>query len=138
MKPFTNTKEVFEEQINDIFSKSTDEKNDLIIQSLSLLLKMPDSNSDLNDLYNLVGLENFVRVISLFENKTIKFPSKSEVKDIILTSLLFYYREVEKLDWNEIKTKVPFDFSSISYASKIKKMNLFMKKKLFDILTEEE
>lgn len=136
-KVFKTPTEVFEDQLNDIFVKEDEENNNLIIKSLSILLKMPDSNNDLSDLYNLLGLDEFVGVLSLFEGRTIHFPDKEEVKDLILTSLLYYYREIENLTWKEIKEKIPFEFSSISYSTKIKKMNTFLIGKLHEILSEE-
>lgn len=136
-KLFNTPSEVFEAQLNDIFS-SSDEKHSSVLKALSLLIHSSTHNTDFVDLYNLLGLENFVSVISLFENRTIKFPSKEEVKELILTSLLYYYREIQNLGWNEIKEKVPFEFSSISYSIKIKKFNEYIREKLFEILTEEE
>lgn len=137
-KLFSSPTEIFEEQLNDIFLHSTEDKNNLILESLSLLLRMPSSNKDLIDLYNLLGLEGFVSVMTLFENRTITFPSKHEVKELILTALIFYYREVENLSWEEIKNKIPFEFSSISYSIKIKKLNKFLSDKLYELFTEEE
>lgn len=137
-KLFSKPTEVFEEQLNDIFLRSTEDTNNLVLQALSILLHLPDSNRDLVDLYSLLGLEGFVSVMTLFENRTITFPSKDEVKELILTALLYYYREIENLSWGEIKEKIPFEFSSISYGIKIKKMNSFVSKKLYDLFVEEE
>jgi len=136
-KLFSKPTDIFEEQLNDIFLRSTEEKNDIVLKALSILLHLPESNRDLIDLYSLLGLEGFVSVMTLFENRTITFPSKDEVKELILTALLYYYREIENLSWGEIKDKIPFEFSSISYGIKIKKMNNFMSKKLYDLFMEE-
>lgn len=136
-KIFTTPSEIFEEQLNDIFLHSSSEKNDTVLQALSLLLHLPDSNRDLIDLYNLLGLEGFVSVMTLFENRTISFPSKEEVKELILTALIYYYREIENLSWVEIKQRIPFEFSSISYSTKVKKMNSFITDKLYEIFSGE-
>ena len=136
-KIFKSPREVFEDQLNDIFSSSSEENVNVILKALSLLLRMPSMNNDLVDLYNLVGLEQFVGVISLFENRTVKFPNRNEVKDLILTSLLYYYHEVENLSWSEIREKIPFEFSSISYSIKIKKFNSFITNKLYNLFVED-
>lgn len=136
-KLFSFPTDIFEEQLNDIFLHSAEEKNNTVLRALSILLHLPESNRDLIDLYNLLGLEGFVSVISLFENRTITFPSKHEVKELILTSLIYYYREIENLSWEEIKSKIPFEFSSISYSIKIKKMNNFLADKLYELFTED-
>lgn len=137
-KMFSTPTEIFEEQLNDIFSNSSEEKTNVILRALSILLHMPDSNQDLIDLYNLLGIEGFVSVMTLFENRTITFPSKHSVKELILTALIFYYREIENMSWEEIKNKIPFEFSSISYSIKIKKLNSFLSDKLYDLFTKEE
>lgn len=136
-KIFGTPKEVFEEQLNDIFSRSSEDDNNAVLKALSILLHMPESNRDFNDLYNLLGLEDFVAVLTLFENRTIHFPPKEEVKDLILVALLYYYRELEGKSWQEIRSKIPFEFSSISYSSKIKKMNKFIMEKLNEALGED-
>lgn len=137
-KLFKNPTEVFEDQLNDIFIRSSDKTSNIVLRAVNLLLNMSESNRDLTDLYDLVGIETFVAILTLFENKTIHFPPKEEIKELILTALLYYYREVENLSWEEIKAKVPFEFSSISYSIKIKKFNNYIIEKLYDILKGEE
>jgi len=131
---YKNPKELFEAQMNDIFDKKTEGEENSILQVLTILLGMPPTNRDLLDLYELLGLDGFSGVVSLFENRTVTFPSKSELNETVLTALIFYYREIENLSWAEIKEKIPFDFSPISYSTKIKKLNHYVVTQLLDIL----
>lgn len=137
-KMFKNPNEVFEDQLNDIFIRSSDKTSNIVLRAVNLLLYQNEHNRDLLDLYDLVGIENFMSILSIFENKTVVFPAKEEIKELILTALLYYYREIENLSWEEIKSKVPFEFSSISYSIKIKKFNNYIIEKLYDILKGEE
>lgn len=128
--------DVFEDQLKSLFKDAGTQEVPTIIKAISLLLRMPESNEDMYDLYSLMGLENFVRVLTLFEGKKVIFPPKEEVKDMIVTALLYYYREIEHMEWKEIKKIVPFEFSSISYAIKIRNLNQFMESQLKEILSE--
>jgi len=135
-KLFSNPKEVFEEQINDLFLTSDNSEVNHVIRALSLILYAEDNLKNKNDfleLYSLLGLEGFVSVISLFEKRTITFPSMEEIKEDIILSVIFYYKEIKNYSWNEIKKIVPFEFSSISYAFKLKKLNSFIQDQIREI-----
>lgn len=137
-KLFKNPKEVIEEQLNDLFLTRKEDDTDTIVQAFSMILNMNNTkNRDMVDLYNLVGMDEFVSIISLFEKRTVVFPSKDEIKESILLALIFYYREVKGLSWEEIKDIVPFDFSSISYSSKLKGLNKYLVEKLREIFSKE-
>lgn len=138
-KIFKNPTEVLEEQINEIFLNRHEDKTDTIISALSIILNMTNSkNQDIIDLYNLVGMDTFVSLVSLFERRTITFPPKNEIKDAIILAMVFYYKETKKLSWEEVKEILPFEFSSISYSSKIKNLKSYIIENLRDIFEEEE
>lgn len=138
-KLFKNPSEVLEEQINDIFLARREDNTDLIIQAFSIILnKEYSKKQDIIDLYNLVGMDTFVSIVSLFERRTITFPSKDEIKESIILALIFYYREIQGFTWDKVKEIVPFEFSSISYSSKIKNLNSFVVENLRSIFLEGE
>lgn len=102
---YEQPKNILETKINETLKESEENiVTDLIKLSL---LKKADKNSDLliyAEIFNLLGLEQFTELISLIDGKTINFPSKEEFKDIIVTTLVYYYRNVEHKDWPEIKS----------------------------------
>lgn len=138
-KLFTNPKEVFEEQLNDLFLASDNSEVDQVIRSLSLIIHAEENFKNKNDmieLYNLLGLDGFVSVLSLFEKRTITFPSMEIIRESIILAVIFYYKEMKNYSWNEIKSIVPFEFSSISYAFKLKKLNAFIVEQMREIFKE--
>ena len=136
-KLFSTASDVFEEQLNELFLRKDDKDLNIVLQALSLILYQNSNNTDLVELYHLLDLEGFVKVITLYEDRTVEFPSKDEIKESIILSLCFYYREIENKSWNEIRDTLLFEISSHSYASKIKNLNKFIKKKMKEIFMED-
>lgn len=137
---FNKPAEVWEEQMNELFLTREKASTNKVIEALSIILNKEygNKNHDLIDLYNYMGFDDFISVITLFERKTITFPSKEEIKEAVILALVFYYREIKGLEWVEIKKIVPFEFSSISYSFKLKSLNQFMIENLTKILEEGE
>lgn len=136
---FKNPTEVWEDQMNDLFVTKKIKDTNRVIEALSIILAMNHGNKNdgLVDLYNIKGLDTFLDVVSIFERKTITFPSKEEIKESVMLALVFYLREVQGMPWEEIKAMVPFEFSSISYSFKIRNLNRFVAEKLMEVFQEE-
>lgn len=137
-KIFKKPTEVWEDQMNDLFLTKKVSNSNRVVEALSIILNMSygQKNKALVDLYNLKGLDTFVEIVSLFERKTITFPSKDEIKEAVMLALIFYLREVEGHSWAEIKEIVPFEFSSISYSFKLKTLNKFIFRQLLEVFKE--
>ena len=128
---FKTPSEVFERQLDNLFAKKAESEVDIIFRIISLVIHNDySSNTDLRDLFRVVDLESFIRVISVFENRTVKFPSKSDIKDSLMLALCYYYHEIEGMSWEEIKAVLPFEVSSIAYGIKIKNFDKFLTAKL--------
>lgn len=101
---YEQPKNVLEMKINETLHE---EEENIISDLIKLsLLRKGEKNQDLlvyAEMYNLLGLEKFTELISLVDGKTIEFPSINEFKDIVVTALVYYYRDVEGKDWKEIK-----------------------------------
>ena len=137
-KIFNRTTNVFEEQLNDLFTDHSPNTSDKIARILSLLIYDRNMSDNLVQLYDLVGIDTFLLVCSLFEKKKVEFPSREELRDLIITATIYYYKEMEHKEWSEIKDILPFEFSPISYSFKIRNFSEFMNNKLRDILSGEE
>lgn len=129
---FKGESSVFERQMREAF-KPVDEQNALF-SAVALVFYHNVKISEIYDVYKLLGMENFVKLIHLLDGRAVHFPSSAELQESILLSLCFYYREVEGLEWDEIHEKIPFQFSSISMSYKLRSLNSAIRSELKEIL----
>lgn len=98
---------ILEQRINEALGR---EEEGIISDLIKLsLMKKASKDSDYliyTELYNLLGLEKFTELITLMDGRTLHLPTKEEMKDIVITVLCYYYRNVKKLEWPEIKEKL--------------------------------
>lgn len=101
---YKDPKNILELKINEALGPDEEEIiSDLIKLSL---MKKASKNQDFmiyTELYNLLGLEGFTNMISLVDGRTINLPTKEDFKDSVITVLCYYYRNVKKLEWDDIK-----------------------------------
>jgi hypothetical protein len=135
---FKDKGSVFEKQLRDAFKPVTSNQQSDLYRAIALVFYHNEKLSDIFDVYKLLGVENFVRLIHLFDGRTVRFPTSAELKEAIILSLCFYYREIEKLEWNEIHDRLPFKFSSLTVSYKIKSLNAALKNELKNILKGQE
>lgn len=128
---FKSESSVFERQMREAF-KPVDEQNSLF-SAVALVFYHNAKISEIYDVYKLLGIENFVKLIHLLDGRTIHLPASSELQESILLALCFYYRDVEGLEWDEIHDKIPFQFSSISMSYKLKSLNSAIRSELKEI-----
>lgn len=126
---YEQPRNVLEEKLNETL-KSSEESliSDLVKLSL---LKKASKDEDLlifTELYNYLGLEKFTGLISLIDGKTITFPSKDEFKEIVVTILCYYYRNVQNKEWDEIKSLLNMpELNTIRYGIKASQLEAFIK-----------
>jgi hypothetical protein len=128
---FNGESSVFEKQMQEAF-KPVNEQNSLF-SAVALVFYHNTKMSDIYDIYQLLGMENFVKLIHLLDGRTVHLPTSMELQESILMALCFYYREVDGLDWDEIHDKIPFQFSSISMSYKLKSLNSALRLELKEI-----
>lgn len=121
-------KAIWEKQLGDIFKEKGKTELDIILSMIPLLLGLT-YNEDQTDLYNLLGLDTYIKFSKFFDGKTIHSVRESEIKECLQFVLLYYYKEIKGLTWKQIKKEVPnlMRANSISYALRIKKINSSIK-----------
>jgi hypothetical protein len=124
---------VFEKQLREAFKPAVDNQQSDLFRAIALVFYHNEKLSDIYDVYKLLGVENFVRLIHLFDGRTVRFPTSTELKEAITLSLCFYYKEVERLTWEEIHEKIPFKFSSLTISYKLKSLNAAIRAELVEI-----
>lgn len=134
---FSTPVNLFEERLNELFKKKTTvRESDQVLLLVSMILLDNPNNTDLVDTYNLLGLEDFVKLVHLFDGRTVRFPTSGEIQEMIVLAFCYYYREVRGLDWDEIRAILPWDISSVSYGSRVKKLSAFIRGKITEIMND--
>ena len=92
-KLFENETSVFKNKLNNIL---TDKPQADLIRDILTLILLRNSYKDekilkLIDVYNAVGLDNFMSIIESFNGETISFPSVEEFKETVITAIAYYY-----------------------------------------------
>ena len=125
---FDNETSVFKNKLNNIL---TDKPQADLVRDILTLLLLRNSYKDekilkLIDVYNTVGLDNFMSIIEAFNGETISFPSVEEFKEAIITSVAYYYRHVQNKSWKEIKEILDTDESFVKCGISCSKLELFI------------
>jgi len=101
---YENPKSVFQAKLKETLSTETsDVISDLVKMSL---MKQAEKDEDLlvyAEVFNLLGIDKFTELLSLIDGRTLTFPSREAFKDIVITVLCYYYKNVENKTWDEIK-----------------------------------
>lgn len=125
---FDNETSVFKNKLNNIL---TDKPQADLVRDILTLLLLRNSYKDekilkLIDVYNAVGLDNFMSIIEAFNGETISFPSVEEFKEAIITSVAYYYKHVQNKSWKEIKEILDTDESFVKCGISCSKLQLFI------------
>jgi hypothetical protein len=132
---------VFEKQISELFSKSPRDGKAKLLQILSIIFYQNPNAEDLSILYELLGLDLLSKLINFADGRTIKLPTRAEFEDMMVLAVCYNYRELDGLKWEEVKEKLSFPISSLTFSKRIKKINQGLKKelnRLFEELKEEK
>jgi len=130
-----NKKDVWINQIDDLFSKDEPEDYEIFLNIISIALYGKE-NPTLGTLYKEVGLENLGKIVTRFSGKTITIPDKFEFRDLIIASTCYFLKEIKHMDWDQIKKELPYqDISSIKYGKQIVKLNNKISDELLDLFS---
>jgi len=132
---FDTPNNLWEHQLREILTQP-EVKKDPLFQILTAVFQNTAHITDVADIYRLLDLENFSRLVHLLDGRTVKFPTSTELKDSIILTLCYYYRKVEKLEWKDIHRLLPFDFPSIAVSRKISSLDEMIQEKINPFMTE--
>lgn len=111
---------------------SNDKETSHVIEELIKLSLLKNASKDEDlvifaEIYKVLGVENFTTLINLIDGKTLEFPSKEEFKELIITVLCYYYKEVEHKDWEDIKSIIGDpDLNSIKHGIRASALGSFL------------
>jgi len=126
---YSTPKNILQMKINEALGQNEEQ---MISDLIKLCLMKPASkNQDYlvyTEMYNLLGLEKFTDLISLLDGRTVKFPTKEEFKDTVITVLCYYYRNVLNMEWDDIKDKLGIpDINTIRQGIRSSQYEAFLK-----------
>jgi len=106
---YKNPKNIMQQHLKE--QLSNDKESSHIIEELIKisLLKNASKDEDLvifAEIYKALGVESFTTLINLIDGRTLDFPSKDDFRELLITVLCYYYKEVENKDWEDIKSIV--------------------------------
>lgn len=130
-----NNKTVWEKRLNKVFQKRDPEEIELLINLVSLTI-FSRNREDLGEMYHLLGLDGFSKIISLFSGRTVAFPDREEFRSQVLIALCYYYKELKGMDWKDIKKELPFaeeEINTIKLGKGIAKLKKEIKQQIQDI-----
>jgi hypothetical protein len=128
---------VYEQQLRDFFKPKPEAKSDPLFQILSIVFQSSPNIGDVGDVYRLLGLENFTRLIHLMDGRTVQFPNSLDLKEAIILTLCYYYKKFENKEWSEIHELLPFEFNSIAISRRMKNLDEGFREKLQSAMREE-
>jgi hypothetical protein len=146
MVVYPSPKNLFQQKIKTIFEKETKETTSLIADILKLFcmfkLNRPQHAKNwepLNEVFNRFGIRTFVELLDIFDGKTIRFPTRKEIKDLIMAALCYYYKEIENKSWDEIKTLLGIqENNTIQYGIKVRQLKTFLDQSMNQLLFKKK
>lgn len=102
------------------------------IKTLMEIIIYTSFGEKIGRLYKIINdSELFSKLINEFEKSEIIFPSKDEFVECVMTSVIYYYKEVLGFDWDKIQKMLPYENDiRLRYTRKIKKLENKIKIKL--------
>ncbi len=126
---YSEPKNILEMKINEALGP---EEECIVSDLIKLsLMKKASKNKDYmiyTELFNLLGLETFTNLIALVDGKPLVLPTKEEFKDSVITILCYYYRNVKKMEWEDIKSVLGIpDINTIKQGIRSSQFESFIK-----------
>ncbi len=138
---YTEPRSIFQKKIQSILKSETKEVSkvfsDVFALQQALLIERAipvekDNYKSVLELYSIIGLEAFTRLVSCMKGKTITIPTDGDLKESILTVLCYYYREIEKKSWDDIREITGLQKTdTIKYGIRTRQLEQFIGKKLY-------
>ena len=134
-----NPRNLFQQKVSSVLSRES--RNSPVFENIFRLQQMlalekvnlthggPSNTSwkVLLELYNELGSAQFAKVIAIIRGETVSFPSEEEYQDSIVTTLCYYYREVESLTWEAVKEKLEMPkLNTIKYGIRVRQLKSFI------------
>lgn len=131
-------KSIWEQQLNEVFTEKKHTDMDLFLNILSIVM-FEKFDERVGKLYSVVNdVDLFTTIINTFSGMDLKIPDRQEFKDAITLGLSYYYKEIKKMKWDEIKKELPYEENlPLKTGKSLVKLNNTIKDKLKELLDKE-
>lgn len=125
-------KTLFQQQLNDIMTDNPSKKliTDLIHMQMHKNAEKDDRMLILIELFNMVGLDNFINIIDLIDGRPVKFPTREDFKDTIEIAICYYYKNFQNYDWSKINGLLEDKIKTKKMSGNIRQLDKFMKERI--------
>lgn len=128
---YKDEKSLFQKSVNNIFKKDTETEiiNDVLNLELYKMYGENKKDVPLIELYKLLGMENFCKVIDMLSGKTVKFPTKESFKETIQVAICFFEKNFKNIPIKDTTEVIMDSKSSQSRISrKVKSLEDYIEK----------
>lgn len=131
-------KNLWEEQLNEIFEKEKHTDMELFLNIIALMLH-DRFDEQISKLYSTVSnVELFTKIINTFSGMTLQIPEREEFKETLSIALSYYYKKIKDMSWDDIKKELPFDdITTIKAGKGIAKLDKTIKERLNTLLEKQ-
>lgn len=130
-------KGIWEQQLNEVFTDTKKTDMALLFDIFSVIM-FERLDESLGILYTIIDdHELFTKIVNNFSGMTIKIPERQEFADAVTLGMTYFYKEIKKMKWEDIKKELPYeDKLPLKTGKGLVKLNNTIKEKLNDILKE--
>jgi len=135
----TNPRNLFQQKISSVLSKENRRspvfENIFRLQQMLTLEKLGNASGNetsnnwkiLMELYLELGSAQFAKLVSIIRGGPVVFPTEEEYQDSIVTTLCYYYKEVENRTWEEVKSHLEMPkLNTIKYGIRVRQLKSFI------------
>jgi hypothetical protein len=130
---------LWEEDLERAFDKTNKTDSQLFMDILTIVV-FNRFNGNIGKLYKIINnMEMFTTIIETFSDLSLRFPDSKEFKDSITLAIVYYYREVQKLPWEQVQKELPYEKDlPLRFGKKVVNVNNDIKKYLDNLLVKED
>lgn len=125
-------KTLFQQQLNEIMADDPSKQliSDLIHMQMHKNAEKDERMLILIELFNMIGLDNFINIIDLIDGRPVKFPTREDFKDTIEIAICYYYKNFQNYDWSKIDGLLEERIKTKKMSSNIRQLERFMKERV--------
>jgi hypothetical protein len=130
---------LWEKQFKDLFQVKEKKDIEEFLHLVGISLGISNYGDTISQLFEVLGLENFNKLLYICSGRTISFPPIKMFRESLILCLVFILKE-KGMDWEEIKAALPFPEEEISpykFGIKIAHLKKKIKNELYKALVNK-